>query len=212
MSGVDPVISTDPPFDFDHPPADPVALFGTWMADYKAAGLPNPTAMSLATVDADGRPSCRIVLMRAFDERGIVFFTNRESRKGAALASNSAATCVFHCDPIDRQIVITGDAAPVDDAESDAYFVSRGREKGIGAWASRQSRPCRDRAELMDAVAEIEKRFEGQDEIPRPPYWGGYRIAFRSIQFWQGHRYRWHDRIEYRADGAGGWAAERLFP
>ncbi|MFK7960632.1 MAG: pyridoxamine 5'-phosphate oxidase [Phycisphaerales bacterium] len=198
--------------DFDAPPADPIPLFEAWMADARKTGLPNPNAMSLATVDPDGRPSCRIVLLKGFDARGAVFYTNRTSRKGAALVANPMATVVLHWDPLDRQVVIEGDIEHATDAESDAYFESRRRESRVGAWASKQSQPCRDRAELEAAVDAMDARFGEDGPVPRPPHWGGYRIRFRSILFWQGHPARLHDRIIYRPDGAGGWAIQRLYP
>ncbi|MEM1034121.1 MAG: pyridoxamine 5'-phosphate oxidase [Myxococcota bacterium] len=207
--------------DFDHPPTDPVALFQRWMSDAEGTGLPNPNAMNLATVDADGRPSARIVLLKGFDAEGAVFFTNYAGRKGRALAANPMATLVFHWDVLDRQVVIEGDVTRTSAAASDAYFASRARPSRLGAWASRQSEPCADRAQLESAYFEIERRF-GQEEsdgpVPRPEFWGGFRVRFRSILFWQGHPFRLHDRVIYRphkgelADANTTWTSQRLFP
>jgi len=201
--------------DFDHPPADPIAQLNRWLEDARGAGLPNPNAMALATVDSAGRPSVRIVLLKALDQRGAVFYTNRLSRKGRDLLASPHASLLFHWDPLDRQVRIEGDVSLVSDAESDAYFASRPRESRIGAWASRQSQPAANRAELEAAVKEMEKRFAGKD-VPRPPHWGGYRVSLNAIELWQGHPFRLHDRIVYSpaAPGLarGGWKMQRLYP
>lgn len=203
--------------DFDHPPADPIAQLNRWLEDARGTGLPNPNAMALATVDAARRSSVRIVLLKALDERGAVFYTNRMSRKGRDLLASPHASLLFHWDPLDRQVRIEGDVSQVSDAESDAYFASRPRESRISAWASRQSHPAANRAELEAAVAEIEKRFAGKD-VPRPPHWGGYRVSLNAIEFWQGHPFRLHDRMVYTpavpasAPGGGGWKTQRLYP
>lgn len=199
--------------DFDHPPADPVAQIQAWLEDAKRTGLPNPNAMTVATVDADGRPSARIVLLKSLDQRGAVWFTNRESRKGLALAAHPRAALLFHWDALNRQVRIEGSVTLVPDSESDAYFATRPRESRIGAWASDQSQPVRDRAELERRFKEAEQRFAGAD-VPRPPHWGGYRVSLDSIEFWQGHEFRLHDRIVYTpAPGSlGVWRTQRLFP
>jgi pyridoxamine 5'-phosphate oxidase len=191
---------------------DPVATFRTWLADAEAGGVPLPNAMALATADADGRPSVRHVLLRGVDERGFVFFTNRESRKGRQLAANAACALVFLWKELDRQVSVTGRAEPVDDAASDAYFATRPRDARIGAWASPQSATLADRAELDRRVAEAEARFPG--EVPRPPYWGGYAIRAETIEFWQGRRHRLHDRLRFTLDASApaGWTVERLAP
>jgi pyridoxamine 5'-phosphate oxidase len=200
-----------PAMDFDHPPADPIAQFNAWMEDASRTGLPNPNAMTLATIDPDGRPSARIVLLKSIDARGAVFFTNYESRKGAALAAHPRAALLLHWDSLNRQVRIEGSVTMTSVAESDAYFATRPRESQLGAWASDQSRPAPDRAELDRRFREAEQRFAGRD-VPRPPHWGGYRVSLDAIEFWQGHPARLHDRIVYSPDGRGGWTARRLFP
>ncbi len=199
--------------DFDHPPADPIALLNQWIAEADDIGLPNPNAMALATVDADGRPSARMVLLKGLDERGAVFFTNYNSRKGLALAVKPLAALLFHWDPMNRQVRVEGAVTPTSDAEADAYFATRPRQSQIGAWASRQSEAAKNRAELDAAFAEQEKRFEGKP-VFRPPHWGGFRVRLEAIEFWQGHMFRLHDRIVYRpeAQKPGVWRVQRLFP
>lgn len=198
--------------DFDHPPTDPVTQFHRWLDEAgHRTGLPNPNAVTLATVDPDGRPSARIVLLKHFDERGAVFYTNRHSRKGRAIEANPFATLLAHWDALNRQVRIEGRVTLASDEESDAYFASRPRPSQIGAWASRQSEPAASREELDQAVREVEQRFEGKD-VPRPPHWGGYCVTLDAVEFWQGHEFRLHDRIVYRPDGQGGWTTQRLFP
>lgn len=197
--------------DFDHPPADPVPFFRQWLADAGTTALPNPNAMTLATVDPDGRPSARVVLLRGFDERGAVFFTNRQSRKGEALAAHPRASLSFHWDPLARQVHVEGSVTHTTDAESDTYFAQRPRESQINAWASDQSEPVRDRAALLARRDEILARFDGS-EVPRPPHWGGYRVSLERVEFWQGDPHRLHDRIVYVRTGDEGWSARRLCP
>ena len=197
--------------DFDNPPADPVAQVQCWLEVAATTALINPHAMSLATVDPDGSLSLRTVLLKGFDERGAVFYTNRRSRKGVALDSGSPAALLLHWDSLLRQIGIEGSVSHVDDAESDAYFASRPRGAQLGAWASRQSQPVENRAALEAAVAEAARRFEGSP-VPRPPHWGGYRVALQRIEFWQGRLDRVHDRAIYTRDAQGGWTTERLSP
>jgi len=206
--------------DFDHPPADPLPWLHAWLADARVAcdrvGLPNPNAMTLATVDADGRPSARIVLLKDIDERGAVFYTNRRSRKGAALAANARAALLFHWDALDRQVRIEGEVTEVSDAESDAYFATRPLDSQIGAWASKQSQPLENREALEIAVAGAMDKFadviNAGGQVPRPPHWGGYRVALESIEFWQGHPFRLHDRAVYTRQARGSWTKQRLFP
>jgi pyridoxamine 5'-phosphate oxidase len=192
-------------------PEDPVQWLREWLAEAEHIDLPNPGAMTLATVDPDGRPSARMVLLKGLDERGAVFYTNRHSRKGRALEANPRAVLVFHWDLLLRQVVVEGRVEPVSEAESDAYFASRPRASRLSAWASRQSEPVESRAALDEAAHEVEARFEGED-VPRPPHWGGYRLSLDRLEFWAGRPFRLHDRIEYTADGQGGWRRQRLFP
>jgi len=197
--------------DFEHPPADPVAQAERWFDDARTTGLPNPNAMTVATVAPDGRPSARILLLKGFDVRGAVFYTNTTSRKGDELLATKVASLLFHWDPLDRQIRIEGAGTIVSDAEADAYFASRRRPSQVGAWASDQSSPLDSRATLEARVREMEERFDGR-EVPRPPHWTGFRVALERMEFWQGHPYRLHDRVVYTPDGAGGWTIQRLYP
>ena len=197
--------------DLDNPPADPIAMLRAWLSLAEEAELPNPTSMTLATIDPDGRPSARVVLLKHLDDRGIVFHTNRNSRKGRALTANPRAVLVFHWDVLTRQVIVEGRVELASDEESDAYFATRPRASQLGAWASAQSEPVSDRLGLDAAYAEVEKRFEGGD-VPRPPHWGGYRLSLDRMEFWLGRPFRLHDRVLYLPDGAGGWSVQRLFP
>ena len=197
--------------DFDHPPPDPVVQCRHWLDEAHAYGLKDAGAVTLATADAQGRPSARTVLLKAFDERGAIFYTNRLSRKGRDLQANPRATLLFFWDKAARQLRIEGAVSKIPDAESDAYFSTRDRASQIGAWASRQSEPLGSRAELLAAVAKTAARF-GLGAVPRPPHWGGYRVSLEQIEFWQGRSHRLHDRLVYTADGRGGWTVRRLFP
>jgi pyridoxamine 5'-phosphate oxidase len=190
---------------------DPIEQFRGWLADAEEAGVPLSNAMALATADADGRPSVRHVLLRGLDDRGFVFNTNRSSRKGRELEANPHAGLVFLWKRIDRQVSVAGDVVRTEEAEDDAYFATRPREAQLGAWASRQSSPLEDRAALEARLDAMAARFADGD-IPRPPFWGGYRVIPRSVEFWQGRRHRLHDRFRYERDGAGGWIIERLSP
>ena len=189
---------------------DPIVLFERWLAEAVAADVHEPNAMALATATPDGRPSSRIVLLKGFDARGLVFFTGYESRKGFELTANprAAATMLWH--PLQRQVRIEGEVSRIDPQESDAYFASRPRGSQIGAVASPQSRPIADRAALEERVAEVERTFEGRD-VERPDDWGGLRIALESVEFWQGRTGRLHDRIRF-TQVPDGWARERLAP
>ncbi|MDZ4753394.1 MAG: pyridoxamine 5'-phosphate oxidase [Phycisphaerae bacterium] len=201
--------------DFEHPPADPVNAFLAWYDEARRLPLPNTNSMYLATVDIDGRPSVRTVLLKTFDADGAVFFTNRQSRKGLGLDEHRHAALLFHWDQLDRQVRIEGEVRHTSDADSDAYFASRPRSSQVNAWASEQSRPVKDRAALEGMAAEVERRFDGKP-IPRPPHWGGYRVALDRIEFWQGDKFRLHDRIVYTRDSVsnhpGGFVIERLCP
>jgi pyridoxamine 5'-phosphate oxidase len=201
-----------PPLDTTTAPATPWPLFARWHADAQAAALTEPAAMTLATADADGAPSARIVLLRGFDERGFVFYTNYESRKGQELAADARAALVLYWDVLKRQVRVEGSASKVDVAESDAYFCSRPRGHRLSALISPQSAVISDRQFLEDRIAALERQYEGRDEIPRPPHWGGYRVAPTMIEFWQGRENRLHDRLRYRRLPDGSWTCERLAP
>ena len=192
-------------------PADPMDLFATWMADVIAAGLPEPTAMALATVSADGRPRARMVLLKGYDEGGFTFYTNRTSRKASDLAEVPRASLLLPWYPIQRQVIIEGTVTALSTADSEPYFRSRPRGSQLGAWASRQSTVIGSRAELDDRYAELARRWPEGTDVPMPDFWGGYRVIPEVVEFWQGRLNRLHDRFRYRRDG-GGWVVERLSP
>lgn len=189
---------------------DPLHLFETWMRQALEAGLPEPNAMTLATVDAQGRPSTRIVLIKGYDAQGIVWYTNYESRKGRELAHSPWAALQFHWVELERVVRIEGQVEKTSAEESDAYFHSRPLDSRLGAWASPQSRVIGGRAELDTRLAEAGARF-GDDEVPRPPHWGGFRVRPTLFEFWQGRPSRLHDRIQYRWANVR-WIVERLAP
>ncbi|HEX5180861.1 MAG TPA: pyridoxamine 5'-phosphate oxidase [Gemmatimonadaceae bacterium] len=204
--------ATQPPND-QSPPADPIAHFTALLAEARRVDrtlLPEPTAMTLATVDDAGHPSARIVLLKDVDARGFVFYTNYESRKGRELLAHPWAALCFHWQPMERQVRVEGPVERVSDSEADAYFASRARMSRIGAWASRQSATLESDAELQRRVQEVEARFAG-GEVPRPPNWSGFRVVPQRIEFWRGRPYRLHERLLYERDDTG-WRVRRLFP
>jgi pyridoxamine 5'-phosphate oxidase len=190
---------------------DPFALMHQWLQDALNAQIIEPNAMCLATVDELGNPDARFVLLRGFDERGLVFYTNSQSAKGKQLAHRPYATLVFWWGALERQVRIRGRIESVGDAEADAYFATRPRGHQLAAWVSPQSEPIPDRAWLEARAAEVEREFEGR-EVPRPPYWTGYRLIPDSFEFWQGRRNRLHDRLLYTRMADGAWQRERLAP
>lgn len=192
------------------PMSDPIERFREIFERALATGIPEPTAMTLATADSTGRVAARMVLLKGFDERGFVFFTNLESRKARELESNRRAALVFFWQPLEIQVRVEGDVEPVSDEEADEYFGSRARGSQVGAWASRQSRPLPSRDELEARIARTETRFAGV-EIPRPPFWSGVRVVPDLIEFWWGKPSRLHEREVYLRHGAG-WRIDRLYP
>ena len=190
--------------------ADPLMLFQAWFYEAKCTEINDPNAMTVATCTPDGFPSARIVLLKDFDARGFVFYTNREGRKGSELITNPRASLLFHWKSLQRQVRVEGDVEAVTDAEADAYFNSRARISRLGALASEQSRPLPSRGELERRVAELDARYPG-DSIPRPAHWSGFRVMPRSIEFWQDMPFRLHDRRVYTRAGEG-WDVGALYP
>ena len=189
---------------------DPIVPFHRWFENVIDADLHEPNAMILATATSEGRPSARTVLLKGYDERGFVFYTNYEGRKAEELESNPACALLFYWGERERQVRIEGHAGRLPNEESDAYFASRPRGSRLGAWASEQSRPVEDRSVLEERVRSLEAEYEGR-EILRPPFWGGYRVEPDSVEFWQGRENRLHDRLVYWRTTEG-WKMERLQP
>ncbi len=193
-------------------PEDPITRFEAWMAEAAKTEPNDPNAVCLATATPDGRPSARMVLLKGVDARGFVFYTNLESRKGRELAANPQAALCFHWKSQTRSVRVEGPVEPVADEEADAYYASRPRGSRIGAWASKQSRPLEGRWALEKAVAEYTLKF-GLGEIPRPPFWSGFRLVPRAIEFWRDMPFRLHERVVFRRDDpAAPWRTELLYP
>lgn len=190
---------------------DPFELFRTWLAEAEQTEPNDPNAMSLATVGEDGMPSVRMVLLKGFDEQGFVFYTNLASQKGRELAAHPKAALCFHWKTLKRQVRVEGLVTPVSEAEADAYFASRARDSRIGAWASKQSQEMDGRFELEQRVARYALKFNIGD-IPRPPFWSGFRITPRKIEFWRDKPFRLHERKCYLRETDGRWQTTTLFP
>jgi len=189
---------------------NPIAQFRVWFADADAAEVPLANAIALATADAGGAPSVRHVLLRGITDEGFEFYTNHGSRKGRELEANPRAAFTLLWRELDRQISVRGAARHLSDQDSDTYFASRPREAQVGAWASRQSEVLRDRAALEQRLEGASERFDGED-VPRPPFWGGFLLVPETVEFWQGRRFRLHDRFRYVREGDG-WRIDRLSP
>jgi pyridoxamine 5'-phosphate oxidase len=190
---------------------DPMTQFGRWMSDAVRQELHEPTAMVLATVNADGGPRARTVLLKGHDQAGFTFYSNRTSRKGQDLAADPRACVVFPWYAMSRQVTAEGSVRILSMADSEPYYHSRPRQSQLGAWASRQSRAIGSRTELEDRVAELERRWPPPTPVPMPDFWGGYLLVPETVEFWQAGAFRLHDRLRYRRDGAA-WAIERLSP
>jgi len=194
-----------------HVSPDPVVEFDRWFTQAREAKVPEPNAMTLATATREGAPSARIVLLKGYDERGFVFFTDYRSRKGTELEQNPQASLVFFWPELERQVRIIGTVERTSAQESEAYFRTRPRGSRLGAWVSHQSRVIPSRAQLESGLRQVKERFP-TDDVPLPPYWGGYRLRPQEVEFWQGREDRLHDRIRYLRKKGGGWQLERLSP
>jgi pyridoxamine 5'-phosphate oxidase len=191
--------------------ADPIAQFQRWFDEARAAGVPEANAMTLATVDASGRPSARVVLLKGLDARGFSFFTNYESRKAREMAANPRAALCFYWQPLERQVRVEGTVETTSREESEVYFRTRPLEAQIGAWVSRQSEVIASRQELERRQAELVAKFAGAP-VPLPDFWGGYRVVPESVEFWQGRPGRLHDRLRYERSPGDAWVIRRLSP
>ncbi|WP_193173184.1 pyridoxamine 5'-phosphate oxidase [Nisaea nitritireducens] len=191
---------------------NPFELFDGWLQAASETEPNDANAMTVATADADGRPSARILLLKGFDEQGFVFYSNMESQKGREIGANPFVALCFHWKSVRRQVRITGPVTRVTDEEADAYFNSRPRGSRVGAWASQQSRPLADRPALMEAVENADRKYPGES-VPRPPYWSGWRLTPLAIEFWQDGEFRLHDRFRFsRASESEAWTVDRLYP
>lgn len=190
---------------------NPFRQFDKWFQEAEAAKIAEPNAMTLATAARDGRPSARTVLLKAVDGRGFVFYSNFESRKGRDLDANPFATLVFPWIALERQVIVSGPVVKTSREEAEAYFHSRPLASQLGAWASSQSTIISGRAPLEESMKTVEKKYAGRP-VPLPPFWGGYRLAPETVEFWQGRRSRLHDRLRYRRESDGSWTVERLSP
>lgn len=197
---------------FEPETENPFELFDGWLREASETEPNDPNAMTVATADADGRPSARILLLKGFDEQGFVFYSNMESQKGREIAANPFVALCFHWKSVRRQVRVTGPVARVTDEEADAYFNSRPRGSRVGAWASQQSRPLADRPALMAAVENADSTYPGES-VPRPQYWSGWRLTPLAIEFWQDGEFRLHDRFRFsRASESEAWTVDRLYP
>jgi pyridoxamine 5'-phosphate oxidase len=204
------VSAADPAAGVLDPVDDPIALLEVWLEDARAAGVAEPAAMALATADPDGRPGARMVLLRGLDQRGLTFYTNRGSEKGRDLAANPRAAVVFHWEGLGRQVRLRGAVRRLEEEESRAYFETRPPGHRLAAWASPQGQVIADRAEIERRYAEVAASFAAED-VPLPPFWGGYRLVPEELEFWVSRPDRLHDRLHYRRAGAS-WQVERLAP